>query len=459
MKKNLNQVFRLITYSVIVFFEVSCAPKEPWIELFNGKDLSGWTLRNGFATYTVENGELVGRTVIGSPNSFLCTDSIYTDFILEFEVKKDCVLNSGVQIRSNSYPLYRNGRVHGYQVKIENRPERMWSGGIYDEARRGWLYDLSDNKAGGKAFNFDGWNRYRIEAVGPSLKIWINGIPTANLMDDMTPAGFIGLQVHSIPDDTTMEGLEVRWKNIRIITNDVEKYRTPMELTVFNTDNTLTKQETEKGWKLLFDGKNTGGWRRAYRDSFPEMGWEVKDGLLTILASDGSESQHSGDIVTTEEYADFVLELDFRLTKGANSGIKYFVTEAEDDNKGSAIGLEYQLLDDDNHPDARLGNHEGSRTLASLYDLIKAENKLVFPVEQWNRARIVSRNNHIEHWLNGVKVLEFERKTTAFRRLVTESKYKVWPGFGEADRGHILLQDHGFEVSFKNIKILTGEYK
>jgi len=179
----------------------------------------------------------------------------------------------------------------------------------------------------------------------------------------------------------------------------------------------------------------------------------VENGCLTVQASAGAESQNGGDIVTADEYADFMLELDFRLTKGANSGIKYFVTEAEAGNKVSAIGLEYQLLDDENHPDALLGSHEGSRTLASLYDLIRAENKLVFPPGQWNRARIVSKGMHIEHWLNGIKVLEYEKNTPAFRELVMESKYKIWPGFGEAPSGHILLQDHGNEVSFKNIKI------
>ena len=161
-----------------------------------------------------------------------------------------------------------NGRVHGYQVEIENRPERRWSGGIYDEARRGWLYDLSSNTAGGNAYRFEGWNKFRIEAYGPSIKVWVNGIPASNLMDDMTPSGFIGLQVHSIGKDTAMEGLEVHWRNIRIITENVEKYVTPMELPLLNTDNTLTKEETDQGWKLLFDGKTLHGWRKAYGDRF-----------------------------------------------------------------------------------------------------------------------------------------------------------------------------------------------
>jgi len=458
MKTFVNKIiYGGFSFSVAFFLSASAMAEEPWVELFNGKDLSGWILRNGSAVYRVENGEIIGRTVTGSPNSFLCTVSDFSDFILEFEVMKDSVLNSGVQIRSNSYPEYMNGRVHGYQVEIENRPERRWSGGIYDEARRGWLYDLSSNTAGGNAYRFEGWNKFRIEAYGSSIKVWVNGVPASNLVDDMTPSGFIGLQVHSIGNDAAMEGLEVHWRNIRIITHEVEKYALPMDLEVMNTDNRLTRQEQEQGWKLLFDGQTSKGWRSAYQEGFPEKGWEIRNGVLSVQASEGTESQNGGDIVTTDTYSDFTFELDFKLTKGANSGIKYFVTEQEANNPGSAIGLEFQLLDDENHPDAKLGNHEGSRTLASLYDLIKAENKLVFPVGQWNRARIVSQGNHVEHWLNGVKVLEYERKGPEYRQLVSESKYKVWPAFGEAATGHILLQDHGNEVSFKNIKIRVGK--
>jgi hypothetical protein len=139
------------------------------------------------------------------------------------------------------------------------------------------------------------------------------------------------------------------------------------------------------------------------------------------------------------------------ITEGANSGIKYYVTEKEN-NKGSAIGLEYQILDDKNHPDAKLGR-DGNRTMSSLYDLITAKNKRPNPIGQWNTARIVSKNNHVEHWLNGMKVLEYERGSKEFREIVAISKYKDWPNFGEAPQGHILLQDHGNKVSFRSIKI------
>lgn len=218
-------------------------------------------------------------------------------------------------------------------------------------------------------------------------------------------------------------------------------------------DNSLSDQEKQEGWELLFDGKSTDKWRGAQKDQFPEEGWKIEDGVLMVMESGGAESQHGGDIVTKEEFSDFELKLDFKITPGANSGVKYFVTE-EHPTDGSAIGLEYQILDDEKHPDAKKGNNGvGTRTLASLYDLIPAKDKNVNPVGAWNHARIVVKGKHVEHWLNGEKVLEYERGSDQYNQLVKNSKYNKYKDFGLAEKGHILLQDHGNRVYFKNIKM------
>ena len=425
---------------------------EPWKPLFDGKTLSGWEQKGGQAVYAVEDGQIVGKTALNTPNSFMCSKQFYSDFILELEFKVDPKLNSGVQIRSNSFPEYKDGRVHGYQVEIDPS-DRAYSAGIYDEARRGWLYALADNPKAQKAFKSGQWNIFRIEAIGDTIKTWINNVPAAHVYDTRTRTGFIALQVHSVGKDENKEGIEVRWRNIRIIDEAVAAYAKPMSLSAQSMDNQIAS--IEKGFKLLFDGKTTNGWRGAKLDGFPAHGWMVKDGVLTVIESGGGESAAGGDIVTVDKYSDFELQLDFKLTPGANSGIKYFVDPELNKGPGSSIGLEYQLLDDQRHPDARLGNHEGSRALTCLYDLIEADNcsKHPNPIGQWNHAVVISKGNHVEHWLNGRKVLEYERKTPEFRKLIQESKYKDWPGFGEWEKGHILLQDHGNTVSFKNIKI------
>jgi hypothetical protein len=217
--------------------------------------------------------------------------------------------------------------------------------------------------------------------------------------------------------------------------------------------NTLSEEEQRGGWKLLWDGETDAGWRSARSDAFPAHGWKMKEGVLSVLKSAGLEGGAGGDIVTRQKYSNFELSIDFKITPGANSGIKYFVDSELNKGPGSSIGLEYQILDDGRHPDAKQGRG-GNRTLASVYDLYPAAAaKKVKPIGEWNTAVIISRGPHVEHWLNGEKVVEYDRFTEAFRKAVRESKYKAWPGFGEWKSGHILLQDHGDEVHFRNLKI------
>jgi hypothetical protein len=443
-----------------------------WVNLFNGKNLDGWSEHSGKAKYTVKDGVLTGESVSDSGNSFLCTAQTFENFEFEMEFKCDALLNSGVQVRSEFFPEARTlkiggkeikvaaDRVHGYQVEIDMDATRgrMWTGGIYDEARRGWLFPADGEKGRqGMAFSEQGravtkngeWNKLRIVANGPSIKTWLNGKARAEINDSLTPRGLIALQVHGVGNATDKVGLKVSFRNIRI-----------HELKSGN--NTLSKHEKAGGWKLLWDGKTTKGWHSPKSDEFPSKSWSLEDGEFKIVSSGNAESQAGGDIITRDRYANFELVADFKTTTGCNSGIKIFVQPdispvdpktGEKTAVGSAIGLEYQVLDDEHHPDAKLGR-DGDRRLGSLYDLIPAPaDKKVMPVGEWNHARIVSQGKHVEFWLNGEKTVEFERGSPAFRETVALSKFKNIPNFGEWPDGHILLQEHGSVASFRNVKI------
>lgn len=424
----------------------------PWENLFNGKDLKGWKQLNGKASYEVINGEIVGTTVANELNSFLVTEKDYGDFILELEYKVPQGMNSGIQFRSLSKPDYRDGRVHGYQFEVDPSP-RAWTGGVYDEARRDWLYSLEYNPAAKSAYKNEEWNKIRLECIGASIRTFVNGVAAAHVIDDLTLSGFIALQVHSI-GKTDVPGKQIKWRNVRIQTSNLKP--TPLDgIFVVNlVPNTISEQEKKNGYVLLWDGKTTNGWRGATKEKFPEKGWEIKDGMISVMKSTGGESENGGDIVTTSDYSAFDLEFEFKLTEGANSGLKYFVTEKEG-NKGSAIGLEYQILDDAVHPDARQGV-VGNRTLASLYDLIPSlkEKRGQHKMGEWNWGRVVVYpDNRVEHWLNGYKVVEYTRGTPIYNALVARSKYAKFENFGMAEKGKILLQDHGDNVSFRSIKI------
>ncbi|MBR07123.1 MAG: hypothetical protein CMP48_05500 [Rickettsiales bacterium] len=446
----MRQIF--LSLLLVGLFHSSIA--QNWQPLFNGKDLTGWESRGGKAPYVVEDGVIVGTAVLNTPNTFLCTKKTYSDFILEFEILLPNHLNTGVQFRSNFSNV-----VNGYQCEIDPST-RAFSGGIYDEQRRGWMYPISLNPKANDAFQLGMWNKVRIECLGNEIRTYINGQMCSNLVDDMTNEGFIGLQVHSIGEKE--KGYVVKWKNLQILTEDVATFRfhpDPEVMQMSYLKNELTDWEKRNGWRLLWDGATPAGWRGAKLDEFPESGWQMKDGELTVLATDGGESTGPGDIVTTSNYSNFELELEFKITEGANSGIKYFVDPSLNKGQGSAIGCEFQILDDQRHPDAKMGVN-GNRTVGSLYDLITAENlsvpgrgKQFKGIGKWNKARIVSRDGKVEHWLNNEKIIEYDRNSQIFKALVAYSKYKDWPNFGRWPEGSILLQDHGNEVSFRSIKI------
>jgi hypothetical protein len=220
-----------------------------------------------------------------------------------------------------------------------------------------------------------------------------------------------------------------------------------------NIPNNLDPDEKQQGWRLLWDGKTAKGWHSGKGGSFPSRGWSLANGELAVIPGGGG-----GDIVTDDEYGAFELQADFKVSAGANSGIIYLLTAAHDPASNAPLGLEYQILDDERHPDAKLGI-DGDRTLASLYDVLPRAKLMtnvgIAPkVDAWQHARIVCRaDGTVEHWLNGVKVLEFKRGTEEFRAHVAASKFKNTPGFGDATRGRILLQDHGDAVAYRSIKI------
>lgn len=444
---------KLFLLTVIVSMVLTGCAKTEWEYLFNGEDLENWTIVNGSAEFKVEDGAIIGITKTNTPNTFLATKKQYGDFILEFEFMAEENVNSGVQFRSLSDPDFQNGRVHGYQFEID-ASERAWTGGIYDEARRGWLYDLTQSPEAKKAFRVGEWNTARIEAIGNDIRTWVNDVPCANILDDMTASGFIALQVHSIRDES-QAGMISAWRNIRICTTNLEKERRPESAAAPQKNcipNTISEKEKAEGWELLWDGKTTDGWRGARLTSFPEFGWEIDNGILKVLQSDGGESTNGGDIVTIKKYKNFELLVDFKITPGANSGIKYFVDTELNQGEGSSIGCEFQILDDESHPDANQGV-DGNRKLGALYDIIPTIPNKPFRRNFFNTAKVVVKGNHVEHWLNGVKIVEYQRNNQMWDALVGFSKYRVWPNFGNAETGHILLQDHGDEVWFQNIKI------
>jgi hypothetical protein len=216
--------------------------------------------------------------------------------------------------------------------------------------------------------------------------------------------------------------------------------------------NTLTAKEKAEGWKLLFDGRTTEGWRGFHADAFPTQGWSVQGGAIRRAPRVQGQTGGGGDIITTGTYASFELALDWKLSAGGNSGVKYLVAEQPDRKGRSGVSYEMQILDDETHPDAKAGLN-GNRKAGGLYDLIAPATSAAKAPGEWNHSRVVVQGRRVEHWLNGKRIVQFEIGSPEMKALIAQSKYKDIKGFGEAKTGHILLQDHGDDVSFRNIKI------
>jgi type 1 glutamine amidotransferase len=329
---------------------------EGWVSLFDGKTLDGWVQINGTARYEVKDGTILGTTVEGSPNSFLCTRKHYSDFDLEFEVKVDSRLNSGVQIRSNSLPQYRNGRVHGYQVEISTNGN---AGFIYDEARRGWLSkDRSDEKAR-KAFKEDQWNRFRVLCVNDTIKTWVNGVPAANVVDSMTPTGFIGLQVHGFKSDTPAS---VQWRNIRIR----ELARGPLKVVVVTGGHGFEHDPFFKIFDEIEQIKYVEAVQKDHSELFEDISkWDYDVMLFYNMTQNISEQRRKNFLALLDKGVGVVA---LHHTMGAYQqwpefkkiiGTKYYLKEAvEDGVQLKAATYQHDLdiavqVKDKNHPITR----------------------------------------------------------------------------------------------------------
>lgn len=371
-----------------------------WTSLFDGKSLDGWTQRNGTATYEVKDGAIVGTTVKGSPNSFLCSDRFYGDFELEFEVKLfDDRLNSGVQIRSHSFANHKKGRVHGYQVEISTNGH---AGFVYDEARRGWLSKDRDDPLRRAAFKNGEWNRYRVVCLGPAIRTWVNGVQIAHIVDDVSPSGFLGLQVHSVGGDPKWQ---VAWRNLRI-----------------------RELGDGGGYVPLFNGKNLNGWKvNENPDSVRvEKGAIVVRGKRAHVFYDGPVYHH--------DFKNFELRALVMTKKNANSGL-YFHTKFQ---KGGWPTKGYEVQVNNTQSDWR-------RTggLYAVQDVKEAPAQ----DDKWFLLEVRVAGKHVTVKVDGKVTADYVEPDGVKREQGFEGRV--------IGRGTFALQCHdpGSEVRFKDIAV------
>ncbi|MEM1068939.1 MAG: DUF1080 domain-containing protein [Planctomycetota bacterium] len=371
-----------------------------FVSLFNGENLDGWSQRNGTATYKVEGDTIVGKTVEGSPNSFLCTEELYGDFELRFEVKVDSALNSGVQIRSQTRDT-PTGRVNGPQVEIATNGT---AGYVYGEAAGGWMTADKDRKPH-DIFRDGEWNAYRVRAIGPRIQVWLNGQPVSDLVHEERfnshPKGFIGLQVHSIGKG--QGPYEVRWRNIQL-----------RDLSEFSS---------------IFNGKDLTGWKTT-GNWLPQP-----DGTLLIQPRAGEKGwQRYGDYLWSDKkYGDFILDVEYSYPPGGNSGVFFRVGDLADP---VSQGIEIQVLDSSKKK-GKLTAHDHGGVIKT----VGPTKNMSRPPNQWNRMVVTCIGSHLQVELNGEPIID--------------TKLDEGPMKNRPLQGYIGLQDHGEpnNILFRNILI------
>jgi hypothetical protein len=416
MMKSPNFPVRLLLVLAYLVFSGSCIAQKStagdWQPLFNGKDLTGWKMLNAPHRVEVKDGVLVGTTIPGQDNGFLCTTEQYGDFVLELEVLTDLLLdNTGIQYRSLSNPEDRNGRVHGYQVQLENRPPHLsqWTGAIYDEAGRGFLAIIEDDPVRQKAYKQNLWNKVRIEAIGTTSRVWINNIATAHVVDDKIMKGLICLQIHGGGHAAERGEQSLYARNIRIQTTNLKPL--PYDDTpVYNhVPNTVSPQEKYQGFELLFDGTTAKNWRGVSQEA-PGAGWKIDNGVITVSA-DGETSPVA---MTSKKYGPFELKFDFKVDgKDGIPGIEYF-SDGKPATKRDALYGRFAI--------------DNARHRAKI-------NRDIW--REWNQGVIKAfPDNHVEYWMNGYKILDYQRTPN------------------QPKEGYILFDAYkGDAVSYRSIKI------
>lgn len=391
---------------------------ESWRSLFNGRDLSGWTRVNGLAPFVAEDGEIVGTSVADGPNSFLATEETFGDFVLELESRADAPANTGIQFRTVLAPQYRSG-LTGYQLEID-LSDRNWTGGIYIEGENRFVQPPLNNPACKAAYVPGSWNRLRIEAHKQTLRTFVNGASCGNLVDPTYSQGFIALQVHAPPGSPA--GTRVHWRDIRIKTAGLEG-----EWSVSSANeesylvNALTDRERREGWLLLFDGVSGSS-------------WHVTEGAQGVFVADRALILSAGQAVEIQAPDNnFELVFDARLSAGSAGMVRY----------GPETTNAFQLFDD---PLPAVANEsQTALMLGALKGRIAPQNlseprrtKRYNGPGTWTRGRIVVRGGRVEHWLNSVKVVEYDLAAPTSERPETA--------------GDLRLEVEAGQVAFRSLK-------
>ncbi|MBT5019586.1 MAG: DUF1080 domain-containing protein [Planctomicrobium sp.] len=399
-----NSFYSLVALAMFALpGQVSAEESSQWKSLFNGENLDGWSQNNGTATYRVEGDAIVGKTNEGSPNSFLCTDKLYGDFELQFEVKVDPQLNSGVQIRSQTVGDTPEGRVNGPQVEISL--DKM-AGYVYGESAGGWMTPDADRKPHDHFIDGE-WNQYRVVAVGSQIQTWINGHQVSNLTHEERykshPKGFIGLQVHGI--GAGQGPYEVRWRNIKL-----------RELTKFTS---------------LYNGKDLSGWKTT-GNWLPQ-----EDGSLLIQPRDGESgwTRYDAYLFSEKQYKDFVIDFEYSYPPGGNSGFYFHVGDLKDP---VSTGIEIQILDSSKKEGA-LNSHDHGGVVSTA---AAASKNMSRPPGEWNRMVVTCIGSQCQVELNGEQIIDVDLSQTAVK--------------DRPESGYIGFQDHGQpnNIKFRNIRIL-----